>query len=329
MERILTQEERIRRAEEIYNRRKAQGVRVSTSSVNVGKTNKISLGKKMIFQIAICILIYAGVVGIKGYNNIFSQNVVTQTKNILEYDIDIPKMYKLTTEYITSNGMFNLNNSEIENVEEKNEASGATNGEVSNTTTDGTNETSNEVTNSTPEEVPEVTVNQTTETPAESSTEPQAEVNDGTIKAKQDSENMEQMMQDAEYIKQNYSLIEPVKGNITSGFGQREETEIISAFHQGVDISATAGTAIKSAMEGDVVAASYAGDYGNHIKIQNGEVLTVYAHCSKLEVNVGDHIMQGQEIAKVGATGKATGPHLHFEIRREGRFVNPELVLKL
>lgn len=58
-------------------------------------------------------------------------------------------------------------------------------------------------------------------------------------------------------------------------------------------------------MEGTVIASSYAGDYGNHIKIQNGEVLTVYAHCSQLDVNVGDYIKQGQVIGKVGATRKS------------------------
>lgn len=66
---------------------------------------------------------------------------------------------------------------------------------------------------------------------------------------------------------------------------------------------------------------------GNHIKIQNGEILTVYAHCSELNVIVGEHVNQGQEIGKVGATGKVTGPHLHFEIRRDGRYIDPTLIL--
>lgn len=126
--------------------------------------------------------------------------------------------------------------------------------------------------------------------------------NDGTIKAKIDSQNKTQMEIDAEYIKNNYNLIKPIEGNITSGFGEREQTEIISAFHQGIDIGAQTGTVIHSAMEGTVVAASYAGDYGNHIKIQNGDVLNVYAHCSEINVKVGDYVVQGQEIGKVGAT---------------------------
>ena len=131
----------------------------------------------------------------------------------------------------------------------------------------------------------------------------------------------------AEYVKQNCSLIIPVQGYITSGFGNREATEIISSFHQGVDIGAVTGTKICASMEGTVVAASWAGDYGNHIKIQNGNVLTVYAHCSEINVNVGDYINQGQEIGKVGATGKVTGPHLHFEIRKDNRYVDPTLIL--
>lgn len=136
-----------------------------------------------------------------------------------------------------------------------------------------------------------------------------------------------QMELDAEYVKQNCNLIIPVHGTITSGFGNREATEIISAFHQGVDIGAVTGTPILAAMEGTVVASSYAGDYGNHIKVQNGEVLTVYAHCSELNVTVGDYVKQGQEIGKVGATGKVTGPHLHFEIRKDNRYVDPCLIM--
>ena len=130
--------------------------------------------------------------------------------------------------------------------------------------------------------------------------------NDGTIKAQSDAENISQMNEDAEYIKNNFNIIKPIQGSITSGFGNREPTDIISAFHQGIDISGNQGTPINAAMDGTVVAASFAGDYGNHIKVQNGEVLTVYAHCSELEVKVGDTVKQGQEIGKVGATGKVT-----------------------
>ena len=130
-----------------------------------------------------------------------------------------------------------------------------------------------------------------------------------------------------QYVSHYEEAINLILGCSVPTNSAREETEIISAFHQGVDIGAVTGTPIHAAIEGTVIAASYAGDYGNHIKIQNGEVITVYAHCSQLNVKVGDYIKQGQEIGKVGATGKVTGAHLHFEFRRDGRYVNPEMIL--
>lgn len=69
------------------------------------------------------------------------------------------------------------------------------------------------------------------------------------------------------------------------------------------------------------------GDLGNHIKIVNGDVMTVYAHCKTIYVKQGDSISQGQAIGEVGSTGNATGPHLHFEIRKENRYVDPDLIL--
>ncbi len=321
MDRIISPEERMRRAEEIYYRRRAQGVRVSTSTVNLGKnSNKISLKKKMIIQILVCVSIYTAFWMIKDYNNIFSYNVLKQTRDVLNYDINIKKIYNNIEEYFNTN--FNSiikKDDELENSNEKKDAE-----ETTEEKADDLNNENSQVNNEQDTNDTEV-IEQNTEV-IEQNTDNSIE-NDGTIKAKSDAENITQMEQDAEYIKLNYSIIKPIEGYITSRFGDREETEIVSAFHQGVDIGATSGTAIQAAMEGEVVAASYAGDYGNHIKIQNGDVLTVYAHCSELEVNVGEHISQGQEIAKVGATGKVTGPHLHFEIRREGRYINPEMIL--
>ena len=66
---------------------------------------------------------------------------------------------------------------------------------------------------------------------------------------------------------------------------------------------------------------------GNHLRIVQGEITTLYAHCSKINVKEGDIIKQGDKIAEVGSTGKATGPHLHFEIRRDNRYINPDAIL--
>ena len=68
---------------------------------------------------------------------------------------------------------------------------------------------------------------------------------------------------------------------------------------------------------------------GNHLKIQINDVIIVYAHCNKLNVQQGEHVTQGQEIAEVGSTGNSTGPHLHFEIRKEDRLVDPQLILNI
>ena len=95
-------------------------------------------------------------------------------------------------------------------------------------------------------------------------------------------------------------------------------------FHQGVDLACSQGTNIYAADGGTVTTAGYSGTYGLLVVIdhQNGQE-TRYAHCSKLLVNVGDKVFQGQHIAEVGSTGRSTGPHLHFEIRINGTPKNP------
>ena len=102
----------------------------------------------------------------------------------------------------------------------------------------------------------------------------------------------------------------------------------MSKNHTGIDIAANTGTKIVAAMEGTVTVSSTTGDYGYHIKITNGDVSTLYAHCSKLYVKEGDVVTQGQEIAEVGSTGKSTGPHLHFEIMRGQTYINPRNILE-
>lgn len=67
---------------------------------------------------------------------------------------------------------------------------------------------------------------------------------------------------------------------------------------------------------------------GNHFKITNGEVSTIYAHCKNVYVTEGQEIKQGEKVGEVGSTGNSTGPHLHFEIRRNNQYVNPELILE-
>lgn len=119
------------------------------------------------------------------------------------------------------------------------------------------------------------------------------------------------------------SLIRPTSGVITSRFGNRES--IRSSPHRGLDIAAPTGTIIKAAASGTVVAAGTSGSYGKMIRISHGNgVETLYAHCSVLSVSTGDKVTQGQVIGKVGTTGNVTGPHVHFEVRKNGVLLNPQ-----
>ena len=145
-------------------------------------------------------------------------------------------------------------------------------------------------------------------------------------------DNLSQMEQDANYIKSTIDFIKPIEGKITSGFGMRNPTTAsVPKNHTGTDIAAETGTKILAATEGKVILSSTSGDYGKHLKIQtsDNDVVVVYAHCNNLYVNEGETIKQGQEIAEVGATGNATGPHLHFEVRYQSRYVDPQMILEL
>lgn len=117
----------------------------------------------------------------------------------------------------------------------------------------------------------------------------------------------------------------PSSSRITSGFGGRSSpTEGASSNHKGIDIGASSGSDIVAAADGTVTISTYSYSAGNYIMINHGGgVSTVYLHCSKLLVSVGETVKKGQVIAKVGSTGYSTGPHLHFGVRVNGAYVNP------
>jgi murein DD-endopeptidase MepM/ murein hydrolase activator NlpD len=117
----------------------------------------------------------------------------------------------------------------------------------------------------------------------------------------------------------SYRLRWPVQGEITSRFGQRQ-----GKAHDGIDIAAPRGAEVRAAADGEVLYAQSRGGYGNLVLIRHaGGLITVYAHNERLLVRRGARVRAGQVIAKVGSSGAASGPHLHFEVRRGVRAENP------
>jgi murein DD-endopeptidase MepM/ murein hydrolase activator NlpD len=120
-------------------------------------------------------------------------------------------------------------------------------------------------------------------------------------------------------------FLTPVESQLTSGFGRRRiVNNQTRSPHSGVDLKATSGTLIKAANAGKVVLAEDLYFSGNTVVLDHGLGLyTFYAHCSTMSVNSGDTVTRGQVIAKVGATGRVTGPHLHWACRLNEARVNP------
>ena len=118
------------------------------------------------------------------------------------------------------------------------------------------------------------------------------------------------------------TFILPFNGLRTSTYGYRPS---MGDFHTGIDLAGATGSAIVAADGGTVTFAGWNGNYGYCIIITHGNsgFATLYGHCSKLLVKQGQKVAQGEQIAKVGSTGRTTGPHLHFEVRIGGKTVNP------
>lgn len=117
----------------------------------------------------------------------------------------------------------------------------------------------------------------------------------------------------------------PVMGVLTSDFGYREHPiEGEERFHYGVDLAVNSGTEIDCFADGTVTAVGESSSYGKYcIVAHEGGYSTLYAHCSRIVVTSGTEVSRGQKIAEVGETGMATGPHLHFELQRNGTYLNP------
>ena len=207
----------------------AGGVRVASSSVNNTKV-RLSLLKKMAMQLAICSVIYIIFYLIKNTNYIFSDDVISKTKELLSYDINFQNVYEQVSTFVENNkDKFKL----LEVIRK--------NGQ------EGENGINNEQANK--ENIVENTQTENT-------------ILNEVIEEKTDDKSKKSQMElDAEYIKKKASFKIPLKGSITSKYGSREKTDIVSSYHYGIDIGANNGTAIYASMAGTVTTVSLVGDY--------------------------------------------------------------------
>lgn len=288
MDRTITVEEKIRRAEEIYNRRNSLSGNTyySTKNQNLKTT---SLKSRMIKQLIVCLLVYGVFYAVNNREYLLSNEFQTKVEVVASKNEILNNTYTYVYSYIDK--YFRNEKKDLD-----------------------ANENVNDI---------DVVENAEGVIIKEESIGGSEEVNIV-------EEEKSQEEKDVIDIKNSISFIKPIEGTISSTFGWRTPTTAsVPKYHTGLDIAATSGTIIKSATEGTIILASSEGDYGKHYKIQIGDVILIYAHCSKLYLKEGDKVCQGQAIAEVGSTGNSTGPHLHFEIRKEDRLVDPQLILDI
>lgn len=268
MERILNDDERIRRAEEVYYRRNNR-VPVRNTAISKSKNN---LKNKLLLNLLIMFNLVVIIFAVQNKDDIFTTEFL---EKINSYNVNISTKLKemLITEEIYQNENIDYTNQEIVKKEDNEQIISPDTEEISS--------------------------------------------------------SISEMEMDIANLKSAYSFVKPISNyKISSGFGAREsEYQNVTGYHTGIDLASDKGSTINASMEGIVELVSSEGDYGKHIKIRCNNVVTLYAHCSKIFVKEGQIVAQGQPIAAVGSTGNSTGPHLHFEIRVENRFVDPSKII--
>lgn len=223
MERVMTVEEKIRRAEEIYQRRK-QGETRPVAKVTVNDKKDIKLLKKMVIQILICVAIYLIIYTIQNNPYVFSNDFINKANEILSYDTNFIELYEMIKGKVTS-----LLQKEPEKQQENEQES-----EVDKEAIGGSEE--------------------------EIKNEEQAENTGENVDPSM--ENLSQEEMDIQNIKNTSTFIKPIEGVISSKYGQRDTaTGNVPKNHTGTDIAANLGAKIKSATDGEVVLASEEGDY--------------------------------------------------------------------
>ncbi len=138
-------------------------------------------------------------------------------------------------------------------------------------------------------------------------------------------ETIAQMEQTNKELKHIPTIWPAASYSISSNFGIRSDPfNNSSSFHAGIDIKGNTGTPVYSSADGTIILAEDYGGYGNTIKIRHSNMyVTLYAHLSEIKVKQGDSVKKGENIGSIGSTGRSTGPHLHYEIIKNGEPIDP------
>lgn len=134
-----------------------------------------------------------------------------------------------------------------------------------------------------------------------------------------------------ELVSHGETLVYPVvEARVSSGYGKRvHPIRKAVRHHSGVDLAAPSGSHVRSVRAGRVIYAGKLGSYGKLVSVEHENGYTTsYGHLSEFQVEVGQRVATGDVIGRVGETGLATGPHLHFEVRKDGKSLNPKRFLK-
>lgn len=233
MEKTISQEDRIKRAEEIYYRRNNINSG-RTATVNLTPKKEYKLLKKLSIQVLICVGIYFLIYWLQANTDNFFTDSVGYIKSTLEYDEDFMGWLNNAKNYIAE---------WIAKEEQKNDEETLISQEETLAATEESNNNNAQIKDETNGETEE------------------------QLKDVQDTSNISQMEQDAEYIKANFSLVKPITGTITSRFGLRNPTTAtVPKYHTGIDIAVNEGTVFVSAMDGIVEQVSSQGDYRKSCK---------------------------------------------------------------
>ena len=264
MEKVLRGDEKIRKAEEIYYRRKMGLPNVSKP---YNEEKKSYIGSKIAFELLVILNLSLIIVAVQNKDFLFTSEFLNM---LSDYNINLTKSVKSLIGDDENTSVTNeiLNESNTENITSSEEAKQ----EPPNQELNNSGDLKQNVSSSEPDIVPN----------------------------EEQVSSLSQMDLDVEEIKKSCSFQKPIEGTVTSLFGSRESVyQNVTGYHTGIDIGAEKGTSIKASNEGTVVLVSSKGDYGKHLKIENGKTQTLYAHCSKILVKEGDYVSSGQEIAKV------------------------------